>query len=379
MFVLWWLGAAAMLHAQPPDVHYWHQGVLPPGAIGSRQLQRGGPLPGFFQPVEIQVPPGAEISLAVADRFDQSRPGPRKVGMLIGAVYRMRVTRIRLAEGAEVFPTIEVIDRLYAPVGQELRFPLPIDVTEADLKLALAGKFVTRVIYLEDPRHALPVRQLDKSQNWFEAAPGQDPLAVADGLGRPVAILRLGARLPNQGPDPFFFFGSPPFMPFPGEQATPPLEQGTVPTEEAAASKRVKQAVRRSAGTVLERPAATIVERPAGMASELPPQRAAAIGTAVDSPENPLRTSVDLPAQRSSADGVAVQLPRQSNASQPRAAIERPPQKIPLPTRGAEPPPPPRVNNLPPPPSATDSADAASARCQPARNTGLAAEGLRQS
>ncbi len=193
MLVFWWLGAAAMLHAQQPNVHYWHQGVLPPGAIGSRQLQRGGPLPGFFQPVEIQVPPGAELSLAVDGRFDQSRPGPRKAGMLIGAVYRMRVTNIRLAEGAEVFPTVEVIDRLYAPVGQELRFPIPIDITEADLKLALAGKFVTRVIYLEDPRHALPARQIDKSQNWFDTAPGQDPLTVADGLGRPVAILRLGA------------------------------------------------------------------------------------------------------------------------------------------------------------------------------------------
>ncbi len=305
MFVLWWLGAAALLHAQQPDVHYWHQGVLPPGAIGSRQLQRGGPLPGFFQPVEIQVPPGAEISLAVAGRFDQPRPGSRKVGMLIGAVYRMRVTGIRLAEGAEVFPTIEIIDRLYAPLGQELRFPIPIDVTEADLKLALAGKFVTRVIYLEDPRHALPVRQVDKSQNWFDAAPGQDPLAVADGLGRPVAILRLGARLPDLGPDPFFFFGSPPFM-------TSPVQQAAAPTEQAVAAKGPK----------------TIVERPVGMAVELPPRRAAAIGTVVDSPQNPLRTAVELPAQPAATDRAAVEAPRRPGASQAATAVERPAQKF---------------------------------------------------
>ena len=379
MLVFWWLGAAAMLHAQQPNVHYWHQGVLPPGAIGSRQLQRGGPLPGFFQPVEIQVPPGAELSLAVDGRFDQSRPGPRKAGMLIGAVYRMRVTNIRLAKGAEVFPTVEVIDRLYAPVGQELRFPIPIDITEADLKLALAGKFVTRVIYLEDPRHALPARQIDKSQNWFDTAPGQDPLTVADGLGRPVAILRLGARLPDQGSDPFFFFGSPPFMALPAQQAAAPTEA------EAAPQRRVQQA--------------------------------AAIGTAVDLPQNPLRTAVELPSQPTAADGaadgVAVQLPRQRTAAVERpvgmavelppqlpAAVERPPEHIPLPSHRTDPTAP-SVNNLPPPPDATPPAQPTSAArpvgqtflsakpgadctadmnvCPTLNNTGLAREGLRQS
>ena len=201
MLVVWWLGAAATLPAQQPNVHYLHHGVMPPGAIGSQQLQRGGPLPGFFQPVEIKAPPGALISLATADQFDPARPGPRKAGFLIGAVYRLRVTNIRLAEGLEVFPTIEVIDRLYAPCGQECRFAIPVELTEEDLKLAGDGKFVTRVIYVEDPHNALPARDNPQGQNWFEAAPGQDPLAVADGLGRPVAILRLGARLPDQGMD----------------------------------------------------------------------------------------------------------------------------------------------------------------------------------
>lgn len=222
--VCWWLGAATTLLAQQPPVHYLHQGVMPPGAIGSRQLQRGGPLPGFFQPVEIKAPPGALISLAVGNQFDDAQPAPRRGGFLIGAVYRLRVINVRLAEGMEVFPTIEVIDRLYAPPDQQVRFAIPIDITEEDLKLAIDGKFVTRVIYLEDPRHALPARDNPQSQSWFEAAPGQDPLAVADGLGRPVAILRLGARLPDrtESPDPSFFFGSPPFVAYPPQPAVTP-------------------------------------------------------------------------------------------------------------------------------------------------------------
>lgn len=213
MLVFWSLGAASVLPAQSPPVHYNHHGVMPPGAIGGWQLQRGGPLPGFFQPVEIKAPRGALVSLAVDGRFDPAQSAPRKAGLLIGAVYRLRVASVRLAEEREVFPTIEIIDRLYAPSDQQCRFAIPINVTRADLELAADGKFVTRVIYLEDPHRALPASD-PQSRNWFEAAPGQDPLAVADGLGRPVAILRLGARLPNQSgkPEPSFFYGSPPFV-----------------------------------------------------------------------------------------------------------------------------------------------------------------------
>ncbi len=215
----------AALRAQGPDVHYWHQGVMPPGAIGSRQLQRGGPLPGFWQPVEIKAPHGALISLASNNQFGASQATPCRAGLLIGSVYRLRVTNITLAsggEGLEVFPSIEVIDRLYAPLGQECRFAIPVELTREDLELALAGKFITRVIYVEDRRNALPAPEIGKSQNWFEVAPGQDPLAAADKLGRPVAILRLGGRLPEQNPDAGFFFGSPPYMPCPAPAGIQP-------------------------------------------------------------------------------------------------------------------------------------------------------------
>ena len=206
------LASAAVAGAQVPNVHYWHHGVMPPGAIGSRQLQRGGPLPGYFQPVEIKAPPGALVSLAEAGRFGPLSRTPIKAGLLIGQVYRIKVTNIPLRSGMEVFPTIELIDRLYAPVEQQRRFPIPIELTAEDLYLALDGTFVTRVIYLEEPRQALPVGEFNGSQNWFDVGPSRDPLAVADAMGRPVAIVRLGARVPGDStqPDDEFLFGSPP-------------------------------------------------------------------------------------------------------------------------------------------------------------------------
>lgn len=224
---------AAGVSAQQPEVHYLHHGIMPPGAIGSQQLQRGGPLPGFFQPVEIRAPYGTSISLAVAGSFEDPQQTPVQVGMLIAPVYRIRVTNIPRHPGEEVYPTIEVVDRLYTPQGQQRRFAVPIDLTQEDMELALEGKFVTRVIYLEDPKMALPVKD-PKEQNWFEAGPGRDPLAMADRLGRPVAILRMGGRVPAdiRMPGMDFLGGCPPMVKYPPRLKVlrPPPRKGPAPT-----------------------------------------------------------------------------------------------------------------------------------------------------
>ena len=56
----------------------------------------------------------------------------------------------------EIFPSIEIIDRTYVPVDQQVRFAIPVEIVPQDIELALQGKFVTRVIYLENPHNSLP-------------------------------------------------------------------------------------------------------------------------------------------------------------------------------------------------------------------------------
>lgn len=186
------VGTAA---AQSTEFQPRYSGVMTPGAIGTAQLQHDGSLPGYFQPVEIKAPAGAAISLALQGHFDDAQPAPILVGLLIGPVYRLRVTNIPYHPGEELFPTIEAIHRLYPPAGQAKRFPIVVELTQEDLELALRGNFVTRVIYLEDPEQALPAMQ-PAEQIGYDTRPGEDPLALADNLGRPVAILRLGGRQP---------------------------------------------------------------------------------------------------------------------------------------------------------------------------------------
>ncbi|MCG8448112.1 MAG: hypothetical protein MI725_00855 [Pirellulales bacterium] len=196
--------------AQDRAVHWRHAGAMPPGAIGRQRLLRGGPLSGFCQPVEIRAPQGARIAPAAGSNFLEGVPDSLLIGLQIGPVYRFRVTEIPEHPGLELFPTVELIDRLYPPVGQSLRFPIPIELTLEELLLAAEGRFITRVIYLEDPKLAPAVAREGQQQPWLEARPGEDPLVVADHLGRPMAILRLGGRVPNHNQaDAAFLYGAP--------------------------------------------------------------------------------------------------------------------------------------------------------------------------
>jgi hypothetical protein len=202
------VGASAL--AEEPPVHWRHAGAMPPGAIGRQRLMRGGPLSGFCQPVEIRAPHGARIAPAAGSSFLEGQPGKLLVGLAIGPVYRFRITQIAGQPGLELFPTIEVVDRLHPPAGQMLRFPVPVELTQTELLAAAEGKFITRVIYLEDPSLALPLEEGDY-QRWVEARPGEDPLVTADYLGRPMAILRIGSRVPDLNEtDPAFTYGAPP-------------------------------------------------------------------------------------------------------------------------------------------------------------------------
>lgn len=186
---------------------------MPPGAIGSQRLLRGGPLSGYTQPVELRVPAEVEVGLAAAGQFTTPQLGNPVVGLQVGYVYRFRVTNLFDRPGVEVFPTVELIDRLYPPPGAALKFPVPIDITAEELEMAARGMFVTRVIYVEDPNQALPTDEVDGRTTWFEVGEGEDPLEVADLAGRPIAILRLGGRdLTQAAGQGFATYGCPPIV-----------------------------------------------------------------------------------------------------------------------------------------------------------------------
>jgi hypothetical protein len=218
--------------------HFQDHADMPPGWIGAKQLNRGGPRPGYFQPVKVTGPVGSTVALAEEGGFPLTEKNSALAGMLMGQVYRLKVTGIEFHPGEEVFPTVEVIDRLYPPPGQAARFPIPIELTFEELELALNGSYVMRVIYLEEPKTAIPVAETPPAQRYFEAPPGIDPLHEADRLGRPVAILRMGSRQPSpEYVDGKFMYLNPPYIKYEDQPARvhrkdglePPLEWNPIP------------------------------------------------------------------------------------------------------------------------------------------------------
>ncbi|MDO4584663.1 MAG: hypothetical protein Q4D62_11235 [Planctomycetia bacterium] len=168
----------------------------------------------FFQAVKIQSSPEVCIAPATEGQFLEPMPMPQIFGLKLFTPYRFRITGIPLHPGVELFPTVELLDRTFPPMNQELKFPILIEISQTDLQAAIQGKFITRVIYVEDPQTALPIVETAESgQGCFDVPREADPLAVAKTLGRPVAILRLGARVPSVegGYDDAFLFGCPDF------------------------------------------------------------------------------------------------------------------------------------------------------------------------
>lgn len=200
-----------------PHVNYLLDARQPPGMVARAQSSRIPATAGSFQALSIIGPEGLQVALAQAGQFLPSLDVPVTTAMMVGAVYRFRVTRIPFQPGQELYPTVEVIDRLYAPPGREHRFPIPVVLTEEDLRSAIHGALVTRVIYLEDNEIAEPMAYSPNTQPTMDVGPLDNALQVADRLGRPVAILRIGSRVPGnlQGDLTSFLYGCPPWIPLP--------------------------------------------------------------------------------------------------------------------------------------------------------------------
>ncbi|TWT83433.1 hypothetical protein CA13_48980 [Planctomycetes bacterium CA13] len=195
--------------------HRLHSSDMPPGQIGQARLTGRGPVQSYFQPVAFSGPKGVGFSMPESGNFFGKPDSSLQVGLMIGGVYRFCITGIPGAEGAELYPTIELIDRIYPPPGLATSFPIMINLDKEDLAAALDGRMVTRVIYLEDPQTAFALPETPKTSRAIDIAEYQDALEVADRFGRPVAIVRIGSVSPPSAEAlmPQFFFGYPLWAP----------------------------------------------------------------------------------------------------------------------------------------------------------------------
>ena len=159
-------------------------------------------LPADVQVVRFQGPAGTSVEVLAP----QPTPVPTNetggiltVGLKRGVGYRLRIANIPERPGVELFPVIEVVGHLHRPDGIDPgKYPIRVILTLDDLDPAInQSRMVTKVIYLEDPEQALPIRMAKDQIPVVTLNPTEHPLRVASALGRPVAIVRIGGRRPT--------------------------------------------------------------------------------------------------------------------------------------------------------------------------------------
>jgi uncharacterized repeat protein (TIGR01451 family) len=120
-------------------------------------------------------------------------------GLRRGVGYRLRLSNILNRPEAELFPVVEIVGHLHRPENIDPgKFPIRIVFNDDDLNDVLDHRrLVTKVIYLEDPDQAMAFRMAKDEVFALTVTPAESPLKVATALGRPMAIVRIGARKPS--------------------------------------------------------------------------------------------------------------------------------------------------------------------------------------
>jgi len=241
------------------------RGIRPAGAMGGAPGGPGGymaaggncaPPMGGGPPITSQIaflgPEGGEVAWDTSGQgmFD-STPLilPGRQNFTQASIFRLKLTNLPDRPGVELYPTLEVAPVTPRTDAYLAHAPIPIQFTDEDLDQVLSGNFVTKVIYLPDPKfQELSLAGVETLVS-TRLGPGVDPIAEADHRGSIMAILRIGnldLQLPGQGlamqggvnraqhQDPLGSDAAGEYQPIPTESEIPyqgPMQQGPIQGE----------------------------------------------------------------------------------------------------------------------------------------------------
>lgn len=203
------LAAVSSVHAQVVPPYSGHQPLSQRSSPGlaARFADVAGKT-GYLQPIRVVLDDDVgEVSILHAPQRETALGPSAQTAVMVGHCYRMKISKLPGRPAVEIFPTIEVIDRLHPPAGQKDAFPIPIAITNEDIDAALEGNLVTRVVYLEQPQIAAPF-ELDKQTGTTQLLKADNAITEADRRGRPVVIVRIGGRMPSPHGEPSSFYGT---------------------------------------------------------------------------------------------------------------------------------------------------------------------------
>jgi hypothetical protein len=197
----------AVMHGPPPP-----GGPVDAAAMGGAGGMAGANSGRRFPNVRSQIffvdPPGMQVGWQTAanngDRvyLPAQLIVPARYNFTQGYIYRLKISNIPNRPGLSLYPTIEVAPSTPATDAYLTHNPIPVQFTEEDFDQVQAGNFVTKVIYLPDPKYQeLAVAGVETLVS-TRLEPGVDPILEADRRGTILLVLRLGGidlEMPTAG------------------------------------------------------------------------------------------------------------------------------------------------------------------------------------
>jgi hypothetical protein len=300
-----WLRPHAVVSSDPtgePPYTAASMGAGGPGAGGRRFISTKSQVY-FLDPDGMQVgwqtaAPGGErvyppAQLTVPARYNFNQ----------GYIYRLKISKIPGRKSdISLYPTIEVAPTTPGTDAYLAHNAIPIQFTNEDFDQVIdGGNFVTKVIYLPDPKYQeLAVSGVETLVS-TRLEPGIDPILEADKRGTILLILRLGAidlEMPNAGGSPIGGTGG---LPIGGHiiSDVPPgtLPPGVAPTTGNVNLDQTTPPPAPAAGTATPPPAGGTVSPPvpgAGTVTPSAPEPAPPAPKAV-APQSAASSSTTIP------------------------------------------------------------------------------------
>lgn len=194
----------ASSHAEPPGGPQFTAATMGAGAMGGPD--GGGAAAGRrFVNTRSQIyfldPDGMNVSWQVGSSptgersyVDSQLVVPARYNFNQGYIYRLKLTQIPGRPNISLYPTIEVAPTTPATDAYLAHNAIPVQFTAEDFDQVVdGGNFVTKVIYLPDPKYQEVAVSGVETLVSTRLEPGVDPIIEADKRGTILLIVRLGA------------------------------------------------------------------------------------------------------------------------------------------------------------------------------------------
>ena len=192
-------------YVAPPAQQLAHPGPMVDGPGPGVMPMLAPPPPRSFQTQSTQVrivgPDGMHIGRHAGPGYAENQLfTPSRYNFPQGATFRLKLTNIPGREGLVLYPTLQMYPAHPTTDAYLSHNSVPLEITDEDLDQVESNNFVTKVIYLPDPRYQeLAIAGVETLVS-TKLDPGVDPVAEAERRGTIMLVIRVGnmdLEMPN--------------------------------------------------------------------------------------------------------------------------------------------------------------------------------------